>query len=393
MERIYDEDWLTVTGGARAVQSVWDAAWRGEFDAIVERASLKSAIATGELVARGVRLRLPHSRVRALAEAMRALPAGPRLEVNTTKARQLPTVKRGDLVYLEMAGGIVPVVVVAASRRHGLYVVGAQPPLQIRPGQTRVRVCAVEPHPERRLSGVDKLLDIAAGLPPAADRARGPRARPAGAGPEHLYIGSCRRVREGLPRGEELWQAMMATRQPIGWGEFEAACDTRAMLAEGESLYEFAADDVGAGCYRSQWAGGGVYFVQRAGFEFIFADATVRSKVGPPIGAPSPPPRWDAAAQAAASEQGWNIFEVARGEGACLPDDASYPPRGHELQREDEAERFETDEQAHAHVCARAAAGDWVARQALEYLRLHEPAEYETVVGAGRRAAPHGPRL
>jgi len=191
--------------------------------------------------------------------------------------------------------------------------------------------------------------------------------------PPYLYIGTCQAVRERYGEGEALWEAMMDSRELIDWREFGASCETSAILADGETLEAFAFDNPDANCYRSDWHGGAVMFIQRAGFEFIFADEATRTRLGvkerPTAGEL---PRWDGRASAAAARQGWNLFEVSAS-GPCPV----------ELQRDDEAGVFAHDAEAHAHVMARAAAGDWVARQALAYLRLHAPAAYEAVRRAG----------
>lgn len=84
------------------------------------------------------------------------------------------------------------------------------------------------------------------------------------------YIGQCDRIRRNNPEGESFWQEAIANKQETTIEEFLGACDPSPLLDEGETLEEWA----GPNCqfFESHVAGRPVWFLECAGFEFMFAD-------------------------------------------------------------------------------------------------------------------------
>lgn len=92
----------------------------------------------------------------------------------------------------------------------------------------------------------------------------------------HLrYIGDCGTLRRGNPRGEAFWQEMMRTARPITITEFLRHVDPTPFLDEGETLAAFMTDNPDAQTYAATVANRPVFFIQTAGFEFIFAPDSV----------------------------------------------------------------------------------------------------------------------
>lgn len=84
------------------------------------------------------------------------------------------------------------------------------------------------------------------------------------------YLGQCDRVRKSAG-GEAFWQQLMKERQPVDCEELAEVVDLSTFpLDDGETFEQWLADnqraDPDTGCYRS----GPYYFIQTAGFEFIF---------------------------------------------------------------------------------------------------------------------------
>lgn len=94
------------------------------------------------------------------------------------------------------------------------------------------------------------------------------------------YVNQCDRLRRNCVRGEEFWQAMMRAREPISRMMFLRAVGTVPFLDEGETLDDFMAGDPEAGTYRALVWNQPVYFVQVAGFEFIFAGTEIQRMLG-----------------------------------------------------------------------------------------------------------------
>jgi len=95
---------------------------------------------------------------------------------------------------------------------------------------------------------------------------------PAAQRPRFAFLGQCDKLRRGSPSGERAWQAMMAAAQPVSRREFQAHVDLTPLLDEGESPGEWFGALGDASTYRSTWGGRDAYFVQAAGFEFIFVE-------------------------------------------------------------------------------------------------------------------------
>lgn len=89
------------------------------------------------------------------------------------------------------------------------------------------------------------------------------------------YIGDCGTLRRGNPRGEAFWQEMMRTARPVPITEFLRHVDPTPLLDEGETLATFMADNPDAQTYAATVANRPVFFIQTAGFEFIFAPDSV----------------------------------------------------------------------------------------------------------------------
>ncbi len=89
----------------------------------------------------------------------------------------------------------------------------------------------------------------------------------------HLcFFEQCDRWRTKCENGEADWHEMMANRKPISQEKFIDSVDikTAPFLDEDETLDDFTADDPQSGYYESTLRGKPLYFVQKAGFEFIF---------------------------------------------------------------------------------------------------------------------------
>ena len=69
-----------------------------------------------------------------------------------------------------------------------------------------------------------------------------------------------------------------------------------------------------------------------------------------------------------ATSEGWGVFDSAGSDGGPW-----------QIQRIDELEMFPSDDEAWVHVWTRAAEGSPVHRRALDYVREHNPPEYEAI--------------
>lgn len=85
-----------------------------------------------------------------------------------------------------------------------------------------------------------------------------------------IYLAQCDVFRRRYDGGEEAWHEMMAKKEPVSATEFKAMCDASALLDDDETLEDRMAEYPDAGYYRSEVAGLPCYFLQHAGFEFIF---------------------------------------------------------------------------------------------------------------------------
>jgi hypothetical protein len=86
------------------------------------------------------------------------------------------------------------------------------------------------------------------------------------------YLGQCDKLRR-KDGGEEYWQEMMSNKKEVDIEEFEDNTDFKAILDEDEETTEgFTSDDPDSKAYKSEWNKKPAYFLQTAGFEFIFAN-------------------------------------------------------------------------------------------------------------------------
>lgn len=87
---------------------------------------------------------------------------------------------------------------------------------------------------------------------------------------ESQWIGMCDKVRHD-DAGEQFWQNMMRTRVPISEEEFLAHINPERVLDYDETWEEWIENnrmmDPDLGFYVSE---GGIYFIQVAGFEYIW---------------------------------------------------------------------------------------------------------------------------
>ena len=81
------------------------------------------------------------------------------------------------------------------------------------------------------------------------------------------FIGTCDRVRR-KPKGEDFWQCMMGSRKKTSEREFLRNVDLRDMLDADETWKEWKESQ--ADIIKYYKAEDNVYFLQTAGFEFIF---------------------------------------------------------------------------------------------------------------------------
>jgi predicted GNAT family acetyltransferase len=88
------------------------------------------------------------------------------------------------------------------------------------------------------------------------------------------YIGQCDTLRRGNEQNEEYWQQMMSNKQKIDFNQFINGVDMDRLLDDGETTQEFIQDlinsDPSTSAYVSNWGNKETYFIQTAGFEFIF---------------------------------------------------------------------------------------------------------------------------
>jgi len=94
--------------------------------------------------------------------------------------------------------------------------------------------------------------------------------------PRRKYVGQCDRVRRQSASNEEKWQAMMSCAEPVSATTFLENVDIGDLLEDDETAKQWIADavrsDSSTGFYRSWWGNDRAWFIQTAGFEFIFLD-------------------------------------------------------------------------------------------------------------------------
>ena len=90
------------------------------------------------------------------------------------------------------------------------------------------------------------------------------------------YAGQCDLVRRKSASNEDRWQAMMGCAQPVAMATFLREVDISPLLDEDESPRQFIADakraDPSTTAYRSYWGPTSCWFLQTAGYEYIFLD-------------------------------------------------------------------------------------------------------------------------
>ena len=95
-------------------------------------------------------------------------------------------------------------------------------------------------------------------------------------GARRKYVGQCDLVRRKSASNESKWQAMMGCAEPVTADVFLANVDISDLLDDGETAREWIAEqrrqDPSLGFYRSWWGPERAWFIQVAGYEFIFLD-------------------------------------------------------------------------------------------------------------------------
>lgn len=90
------------------------------------------------------------------------------------------------------------------------------------------------------------------------------------------YLGQCNIVRRRGAAEEAMWHAMIAAAQPISTAAFLRNVDLTPLLDDGETPQDFVrgakASDPDTGTYESIWGDRRCWFLQTAGFEFIFVE-------------------------------------------------------------------------------------------------------------------------
>lgn len=93
----------------------------------------------------------------------------------------------------------------------------------------------------------------------------------------YQYIGQCNIVRRCGPEHEERWQHMIASSKSVPLDEFVEKVDMTPLLDEDDTPASYLRDatraDPTTRTYRSVWGDQACYFLQTAGFEFIFVEA------------------------------------------------------------------------------------------------------------------------
>jgi hypothetical protein len=94
--------------------------------------------------------------------------------------------------------------------------------------------------------------------------------------PRRKYVGQCDRVRRQSATNEEKWQAMMGCAEAVSAKTFLENVDISDLLEEDETAKQWIEDarrqDSSTGFYLSWWGTERAWFIQTAGFEFIFLD-------------------------------------------------------------------------------------------------------------------------
>lgn len=90
------------------------------------------------------------------------------------------------------------------------------------------------------------------------------------------YIGQCDQLRRGNADNEAKWHAMMERRAEVTFPSFVRNVDMSPLLDEGDTPESYIAlaslSDPSTAAYRSWWGTQRCWFLQTAGFEFIFVE-------------------------------------------------------------------------------------------------------------------------
>lgn len=91
-----------------------------------------------------------------------------------------------------------------------------------------------------------------------------------------MYAGQCDKLRRNNPTNEVKWQAMMSRAVRVPFDTFIDRVEMQPLLDDGETAESYIAaaslNDAGTGAYRSWWGDRRCWFLQTAGFEFIFVE-------------------------------------------------------------------------------------------------------------------------
>lgn len=91
-----------------------------------------------------------------------------------------------------------------------------------------------------------------------------------------MYAGQCDKLRRNNPTNEAKWQAMMAQAQRVPFATFVQHVEMSPLLDDGETPESYIAaaslTDPSTAAYRSSWGDRRCWFLQTAGFEFIFVE-------------------------------------------------------------------------------------------------------------------------
>jgi hypothetical protein len=90
------------------------------------------------------------------------------------------------------------------------------------------------------------------------------------------YKGQCDRVRRQSAMDEQRWQDMMAAAERVSMSAFLRSVDISPLLDEDETAREWVRNarrsDPDTDFYQSWWGDRPCWFIQSAGFEFIFVE-------------------------------------------------------------------------------------------------------------------------
>lgn len=90
------------------------------------------------------------------------------------------------------------------------------------------------------------------------------------------YLGQCDRVRRASAENEQKWHTMMGVSEKVPVSTFLKQVDFTPLLEDDETAQRYIAhaakQDASTATYRSWWGGKRCWFLQTAGFEFIFVE-------------------------------------------------------------------------------------------------------------------------